>query len=530
MRAAAFLFVFALRLAGQSTIAVEGTVEMKSGAPVGGVLVELRRMEARTKFSAEPEYKTTTDERGHFSFATISKGDYVPSFVKSGLVAYEAFAAPGGNGWWSAGEQAGPMPIFHVDADKPTIKLTASLEPKTQVSGRVVDEENRPVPDMHVALVTAIGHVIRGGRTSDAEGRFTITAPSGSYYLFAAREISPFARTGPMIEGLRYWYPGVIQSEEAQPVQVRAGVQYYEIKIRTVPVYRVRGVVWDEKGTDPAPGVTVRLYQLDHWDLVDTKTVSGKDGAFHFDGVPDGTWRLFAANTGDPAMRTSYAEIHVSKGNLQDVEMRLVLPWSQKGHFEQDDGAIATAMNVHLIPVDFPLVGEAGLITGLLGEYGMQREADGRFRIEKVYPGRYRILATASSTKFYLASILIGERDVLGDVVELREGAPAIRVVYRSDGGVVQGSSAKCAGATVALVPEEKALFNQFVRTAKCDQNGHFAMSNVRPGDYSMLAFQDSNAVRDERYVRSLFVQGENVRIKPRETTSVELRGVIPVE
>jgi hypothetical protein len=89
-----------------------------------------------------------------------------------------------------------------------------------------------------------------------------------------------------------------------------------------------------------------------------------------------------------------------------------------------------------LLPVDGPLQQEVA--TG--------PSKGGKLRVD-VYPGWYRF-DESSPAGYYIDSMLLGERNVLGWDIELMEGVPPIRIVYKQDGAKVRGTVDCGAGAT----------------------------------------------------------------------------------
>ena len=100
---------------------------------------------------------------------------------------------------------------------------------------------------------------------------------------------------------------------------------------------------------------------------------------------------------------------------------------------------------------------------------------------------------------YYLASIRIAEREVLGETVELTAASPPITILYKADGGGVRGTVEDCGSARVVLVPQERGLqgFNDFIGHAACDAGGHFEISNMRPGEYYAYAFDQQPPIKD---------------------------------
>jgi protocatechuate 3,4-dioxygenase beta subunit len=186
MRAGMLALMMAAQVFGQSANTVEGTVADKfTAAPVTGVSVELRRVNSATLSMSPTVYSTTSDEQGRFRFEAVPDGDYVPYYVKNGFLAHLSSATPSTDRWLT--EDSITMPVFEVGSGKADVKLNARIEPIAELSGRVVDQDGRPVARMSVFAITTNGRMILGGRETDTEGRFKFSAPTGSYYLFATR-------------------------------------------------------------------------------------------------------------------------------------------------------------------------------------------------------------------------------------------------------------------------------------------------------------------------------------------------------
>ena len=69
---------------------------------------------------------------------------------------------------------------------------------------------------------------------------------------------------------------------------------------------------------------------------------------------------------------------------------------------------------------------------------------DGSFTIKDVYPGRYRIVPMGFVAGYYVDSVMLGERDVMNQEVDLAPGSPPLRVNYRANAGKVRGSVENC--------------------------------------------------------------------------------------
>ena len=123
--------------------------------------------------------------------------------------------------------------------------------------------------------------------------------------------------------------------------------------------------------------------------------------------------------------------------------------------------------------------------------------ADGSFHLTRVSPGLY---AVRLSWGPYVKSMRLGETEIRGDVVDLRNfsGGAALTVTAGSPdariSGVVRGADGPVAGARVALLPEVITRFEGF-RSVSARPDGTYSFTNVAPGKYTLLVL-DADASR----------------------------------
>jgi hypothetical protein len=139
-----------------------------------------------------------------------------------------------------------------------------------------------------------------------------------------------------------------------------------------------------------------------------------------------------------------------------------------------------------------------------------------------MYPGRYRF-SLNSSPGHYLAAILMGGRDVLGEELELAEGAFPVRLIYRTDGGRVTGTVEKGEWSRVVLVRKEHALRDQW-ELARCDAEGRFEAGDLRPGDYLVMATREPWVTEDPLWMATLDQRAASVHVDANQTVSLGLR------
>jgi len=486
-----------LAAASAAAQTVTGTVFSSAGnAPLAGVEVALYR-DGR----GAPAAETVTDDRGGFRFDGIAAGQYNLAFTKAG------FDGP------AATDAA--MRLFRVEVGA-SVHIEAVMKAPASVAGRVLDTSGRPVPGARVRISGGAGDY---AMVADGEGRFEAASLRPGLYRLQAEPPDSLKPPPPENEQPMAWMPVETRVEAA----AGAAIRDLEIRLQAAPIRRVSGTVLDAAG--PAAGVTVTLEPLE-WFRLDAvrrfTAASGPDGTFEFAAVPDGAWWLAAeADRKGEKLRGSMPA-QVSGGDAAGLRLVLEPPFTVGGTIVREAVPGATAANGLEIAVLMQARDLRELRFGRPGE-------NGSFQFDNVYPGAYRVQAPAAKPPFYLASILLGERDVLGtDPVEILSGALPLTIRYRPDGGTVRGTVENCGSGTVLLAPGEPRLrIQELLRTASCDASGRFEMMAVRPGEYLAVVLDRAPKPVDLAPVnldRLLAAGAVHVTVRSAESTQVDLR------
>ncbi len=207
-----------------------------------------------------------------------------------------------------SGKRARPRRPVAVSEVCPPADATFEEHP-FHLRGRVVDEAGAPV----AADVTVVGLESVGPRVRAAKGVFQVE--------LEARDV---VRVGIAAEGFG--------SFVGPRVEVRPGVEADLGVVRLSPGAAIEGTVVDERGT-PLPGVRVSLERDEASDPEDAveqaastprwdRAPTDARGAFRFDGLADGTYRL-RARAGAPGDRRSVVASGVVAGRR---DVRVVVP------------------------------------------------------------------------------------------------------------------------------------------------------------------------------------------------------------
>lgn len=422
---------------------VDGTLtDSVSHGPIPGVIVMLLGAE---------RYEAVADEAGSFHIGPVQPGKYALNIVKRGYLLPPASQAS-----------------FPVDSDT---RLSVQMDPLSLVRGRVRYPDGRPAPRASVWLSQHPNGAARTV-TADAGGDFVFDEVRPGQYILLAVANTRDPRAEGEVWAATY-FPSTIDRASAQPIGVITGVTAsQDIRLRSVPARHIRGIARDHDRR-PANGVTVTLNAAALGEQPTAQT--GEDGAFDFLAY-DGEWRLTASRKAGDAEERGAVSVLVSKHDIENLEVRMALPFSIPIVIERDDppGAegrpyLTTAYLFHLDPPS------------------MVAATGGAF--QNVYPDRYRIYASSFGPGTYLESIKLGEVEVYGLPVEIGDGSLPIRIAFKRGAPVVGGTVESGDGATVVIFSADESSLGEDLRTVKTSRGGRFEIGNLRPGDYYLLAF-----------------------------------------
>jgi hypothetical protein len=417
--------------------------------------------------------------------------------------------------------------VAHVSGNTP-VRVDAQLQPWGGLRGRVVNEDGDPAAGVAVEISRSVDN----SAITDKNGAFVFqeVAP-GSYTVVAKPMAATKMRDGERVGTVPIYYPSATELADAISIPVRWGadVAGIEIRLKSVPVRRIAGVVLDAAGKPMAhaevkllgrpggrqygsgPGLNVGRpdptpvrapaglgqQQILAWLMASVgssgsaagpgpeaevaKVESGEDGTFAFDAVPPGDWRVSAVTDEYSTRQLSgVASATVGEKDVEGAQILVSAPFYVDVTVDWGD---------HAAQKDHPSSAMVSL-ADVDGQPGFHFDESGPPpQVFPALPGRYRVMgANARAPGYYAASITLGGAEVLGQVVELGPGSGPFHVTYKHDAGSVRGTAEKGEGASVFLVSREVGDLVH-VRQAKCGADGTFAFGNVPPGDYYVVAF-----------------------------------------
>src|SRR5579884_4254889 len=250
---------------------VSGTVMSLSGTPLRRATVQL--------FSLGMTAEAETDVQGKFTFEGVAPGKYSILANRSGYLNSRFYNTRGS--------------VVTVNRGDVIRDVVIKMVPQSVIAGRVLDDDNEPVPNATVTIRFESGPKglpgdrIVGSGTTDADGAFSLgnLAPGQYTIAAAAGRASTFARASKPVEREVYvttYYPDAVDMNAATPVQVTAGAQIrgLEIRLQKLPVVKVSGTV--------------------------INTVTGEAGSVE-------TLHLIRQGGGPPGLRTQYTGVNAGE-------------------------------------------------------------------------------------------------------------------------------------------------------------------------------------------------------------------------
>jgi protocatechuate 3,4-dioxygenase beta subunit len=484
------LLLFPLALAAQDSLcAVSGTVvNALTGEPIRHAQVTVRRMDTAPGATSS----AATDSSGTFAVAALEPGTYRISADHTGFIP----AQLGARG------PAKPSPPLVLTAGQKSTGQRISLYPQGVITGRIVDEDGEPVPNVEVQVsrlryMAGRKQLARsgGGMTNDL-GEYRIFGLSpGRYYINAIyRPSGSIAGEG---EYVPTYYPHTADPAAAAPLEVAPGSQLGNVDVSLV---RVRTVTVKGRVSSEITGANIHMILSPHNPLGAISdngrgASTSPDGSFEFRNVVAGTYQLVAMESAPSKAYVARVPLQVGPANIEGIAITIHAPVNLTGQVTVDGD---TTRDLSRLRVGVQPFESSNTVVGPMPDVPVK--PDRSFQLPDLSGEHYRIVVNGLPDGFYVKSIRSAETDVQLAGLDLTAGASApLEIVLSPNAGSLIGTvldpktQKPVAGATVVLVPQEKARRTResFYRTASTDMAGHFTFKNLIPGDYKAFCWED---------------------------------------
>jgi hypothetical protein len=370
------------------------------------------------------------------------------------------------------------------------------------------------------------------------------------------------------------YYPSALDSAQAAPIEVTAGIDVrgIEIRMRKTRVFRIVGRAMHSSGAS-TQGVQLMLHPLASGNMFGMgraqSVVRDPSGLFEFNHILPGSYVLQTQGGGGPGPRgpggqnvPMLGRMHISIGgqDLNDVVIALGPGADLSGQFvlegagplNADARAKLTNAAATTTPANNSPAGRGGPSGGgrlpmiqlmvaegaNLGQSNSQAKDDGSFAMKNVQPDRYRLSAGGLPEGCYTKQIRFGGQDVTRGIVDLTSGAGGqIEIVISPKAaqvsGVVRNAKGETAKDTMLTLwqSSDETGAPEFIRSFRTDESGNFRFASLAPGEYRIAAWEqvDGGLVSNPDFRKQFESSAVTVKLQENSRENVEVK-VIPFD
>jgi hypothetical protein len=392
------------------------------------------------------------------------------------------------------------------------------------ITGKVLDENKEPVPDVQVWLISReyyLGNLgyyygVGGGRTNDL-GEYTLphVKPGRPYLLMVERveRSLPAHSEVPLNPKLRRrvpvrtWYPNSPSNDSAQALTLRPGEKRegVDVELKKSPSYCIEGTA-----TGPMGAVTLR-FGIEPLQPSSGLSSSGgmyglvpggltaADGKFRICDLYPGAYRLSAQDADrNPAPNYGVTEVSITDEDLLGVRVVAAPGKPLAGEVAWDADPPATPptnkVSVSLMPL---------FRTGFDNERnGGRSEIPGSFTIEGILQDDYAVRSFFYAPGIYIKDVTFSGRSVMYEPLRTATAmnGAGMRVVMAHDGAtlnvqVTDKDGNPGADLRVLVIPadvrSEGVMAARLVQ-GQTNQMGQYTSQTLPPGKYYVMATEES--------------------------------------
>jgi carboxypeptidase family protein len=485
--------------------------------------------------SREPQgqrYSTESNSGGLFAMQDIEPGKYRLMVVKSGYAPTQ----------YGARNPRHPGITLSLDPGQRVHDLILRLTPQAVITGRVLDEDGDPLPQISIQLFQ-YGY-LRGKRRQHSLG-YAMTNDLGEYRLFdlppgryrlcayPENEMEGQERSARGRSYVATYYPGTADPSDATFLDLRPGTQLRGIDIPLMKgrTARLRGRVILPAKTAAAPQINVMLVTNDRSRFSSPAAPNlDSEGIFEFRGVAPGGYSLVAEWSQDGKSYSARQAIDVRESDLENLVLELSPVPELDGHVH-----VEGRPPQRLADLQIWLEAEGDVYTRWASG---PVHKDGSFTINNVVAGQYELRVQGLSEDFYVKSARLGDKDILDSGIDASRGAAgSLEISISSLGGQIEGivlnsEEQPVTGAAVVLVPDtSRRRQSRLYKEVTTDQYGRFHILSIAAGDYKLFAWDDveTGAYEDPEFLKSFEELGESLTIREGSRESKQLK-LIPSE
>ena len=428
----AMLFAQANPDAGTATISGRVTL---NGKPARGIKVSL----APGAYPGEKRQTTRADDEGSYEFTGLAAGRY-------GLVA-ASYIHTSVEYWQSSSK---PFKLCTVLNGEKLVNQDLTLVRGGVITGRITDADGKPL----IQEAVQITYVDEQGKQesypsyfnemlrTDDRGIYRLFGLAPGRYLISAGKAGPAMRSpGPFYR--RVYYPGVRNSAQATPIEVKAGGEVSDIDLRLgtgEKTFAVSGRVVDD-----ATGQPVTKAYIDFW-LADAprgelrQWISGDSiserGTFYYENLPPGRYGISGAALPAYNHYGDLVSFEITDQDVEDLTIRMKRGATINGTLALENNADPAALQNLRVFVGATSTDPA-FATRMSGGYA---QPDGRFQLSALPAGKVGLRVGSEGRKFSIVRIERNGAEISeGFDLKAGEQVNGVRVILKEAAGGLRG-------------------------------------------------------------------------------------------
>ena len=493
-------------------------------------------------------YTTITGSDGGFRIENIAPGRYHLFAERTGLLDTDK----------QRGHTDGR--ILTLTAGQELKDLHLRLQAAAVIRGRVTDEDGDPLPNAEVTVlrqtyVAGHKHWEQAGaeRTNDLGEYRIANLPAGNAYI----SVSPPPDFKSLIENAgtaadtrnakpdpsasttyqTTYYPGSADRSQAAPIALHPGDEFpANFSLTPSPSLSVRGAVVN---VPPRASATIMLQSRD-FSLVLNGAEIHKDGSFVIHDVSPGSYTILASIEGSVPM-TARQSLQVGSTNVEGLRLSPQPGTTMQGRVRVESKNGSSRFDPERVFLALQSVDseqDEGMLAGRESFSNLAHVApDGGFQWTDVPAGTYYVQVmgdSASNEGWFVKSVAAGGRDISDSGITVDGGTVTMDLQISANGGVVEGVAVDrkgepVANAVVVAVPEAgMRTRTDHYRKTVADQTGRFILRGIRPGDYTVFAWEsvDGEAYYNPDFLKAYEGQGSTVHVSEGERKSLQIDAI----
>jgi protocatechuate 3,4-dioxygenase beta subunit len=466
------------------------TVNAVTGQVLAGAEVSISKAE---QLDSVLQKMLTTDEGG-FSFAGLEPGKYLLVGQRNGFSrqSYEQHGA------FSSAVVVGP--------DIVSKSLVFRLRPDGRIVGKVVDENQEPVPNAMVYLFRSdpsggFKQVFQRAQTStdDREYYRLPHIESGRYYVLVSAQpwFGPFAQANAnsnqsVADKAAFdvvfpvtFYPGVTDAGSASPFVLDEGQEFTaDFTLNAIPALRLRLNHFNNSPEQPTSArLGARVFGTEIY-LLGQRETQADENSREIAGLAPGKYVLNIESYGAVSEKHSTV-VNVTADTEFDVDAASPAP-SIRGVVQKDGG-------LNLTPQAFVLLWNPRRNEAL--EAPIDNKGQFEFTPDLLATGDYSVFV-ASGLNSTIGSLSATGAQVEGQTIRVAASNPIQLSIELSKSlstinGIARRKDEPFAGVMIVLVPQSPENNLPLFRRDQSDSDGTFTLHDVLPGRYKILAIED---------------------------------------